>query len=439
METPIANFGNPGESQLRWNWEDTPGVPRVAGFKDIYFSGETLTNDVGLLDREAITPGGEMLESIEGKITPGGDFMVDALNADQDYFPFAAFFGKATAATNPAAGAYVHRLSRLESGITFPETFSMYAYRKDGIPQRMLYGRFGSLELDFEKGKLNGAKFGVVSAMGDYWGNPVRVVGTNDVHLRGVSALNFDPHVATDNVHVKITVVGALTYTALVKVGDATAWGAITQELAIDGWTELKDEAGLYIGNKMSPVEVFAPAGMAVNDVVKVPRRRAVWASTFADPSLATKEVSGRIYMDEVESEFTSDKVTLSIGAESVHGFGRRMPRRTQSTGQQKVKISLKRDYLDLRVRELIELGRPFAVVIDAGTDIPLGASTALDYGFRFISPRVKMAGKTATVDKATSRPSETLDCTAFESDDATYPASMTCEVRSSIADLLAA
>jgi hypothetical protein len=453
-ETPIPHFADPGRALLAWGWESVPGVPVPDSYHGVNFRTESLSNNVTLLDRDTITPGAVELEQLDSKIETGGDYEVDALNPEQDWFPFFSMLENAHAPITPAGetDTRIHRLSLLESAVAAPETFSLYVDRHAKIPQRLQYGRFNSIELDFGPKKTVSGKFSMVANMGDFMGDPVRVTGggTGLPVIRGVSKYNFEPYVnVTPNSgdhYVKITAVGATTYTAKVKIGGATAYGTGTQPLAIAGWTELLDQDLVEVGTNMLPVEVYCPAGLVVGDEIRVPNRRASWVAAFADQSLVAQEVSGRIFMDDIgatgttEAEFISGKISISVGAEAPQGYGRQFARRTRTSGPHMVKIDLTREYLDNDLLARIQQGTPFALQIDVMSKIKIGTSTKFYNGFRFIAPRVKAGGKAgANISNAKNIPQESVSCKAFKNSDSTYPGPLTVEVYNSITDLLAA
>jgi len=439
-----GDFGDPAYGLLSWAWEvDGPGVPPVAGWHDLNFSGETLSNNATTLERQNITRAAMTPAPLDSKIETGGDYKVDAMNPEQEWGALAQIFGAAKDPVEFETDAFRHKLSRLETDITFDPTFAIRAWRNDGMGQLLPGCRVNQIQIAWSERQLVGATIGVVNMLGDYWDTPTRTTGTGTVlpRLLGLSDLNFDPSATTKNIHIKIISQTGTAVTFKAKVGDATTYDGADQ-VATKGsttWFWVRDESDVLLGTRGIPVEILFPTGTYVAaDEFKFLNRRGEWVPSFPDDTIVCLEVYSSIYINGVEIEVETGGLTIAKPAEPKFGFGRRGPRRTRSRGQQTVKWTIGREYLDLAFRKRLELGTSFRAELQLRSKVGIGTTGDFQQSIGFVSPLCRASGKTASVESKTAA-NESIEATAHPSDDATDPADISCYIINSIPDLEAA
>ena len=443
MSVPVALFGDPSFAQFSLAWQAAQGVPATSGWHDMEFKGETLGNKIDSLERQAITRSGMMSQPLDGKRNTGGDPSWDAPNPDEICYALANLIGKSAAPATVETGAYRHKMSRLESAVTFPSWLTARAWRNDNMAQRFHDLIVSSLEFTFQEKALISTVAKTVATLGDYWDDPVKQgagTGTAKPQVRGASDLNFNASATAANLWIKATSTATGTVTIKTKIGNATAYGAGTQVITRGVWTQLLDEAGVRIGDNATPVEIYYPTAGSIDaatpDEWKILWTRDVWAPTLADPTQVVSEVYSRVYLNGEEFEITGGKLTIEKPAEAKFGFGRQDARRTRTRGSQAVKLDFNREYLDLRLRKLMERGTPFAFVLDLQSRAPIGTTGALNFGIKFTGLNFKSVGSTTASATSKDKSDESITATASASTDGTYPADITVEVLNSIPDL---
>lgn len=439
----LPGFGDPSYGLLRLAWQANLGVPATTGWHDLEMKGETAVNKSAALDRGTINRSGMTQAPLPGKLETGGDLLFGAPNPNEVAYLYAAMLGKSASPTSPETGAYLHKLDRLETGVTFAPWLSAMAWRNDGMGQRFADCLLDSLELTWaEKAVLSvTAKF--VATRGDYWADDAPQgsgTGTAVPMLRGINALNFNADNALNNVWVKVTATATGTVTVKAKVGDATVYGSGTQVITRGVWTQLRDQTGALMGDAANPIEYYMPATGSIDasapDEAKFLWRRDQWAPSYADPTLVPNETYSRVYIDGTETEIQSGKLTITKPSAAMHGFGRAAARRTRTRGNQKVMLSFSREYLDLEVRRRIETGKPFAWVLDLRSPAGIGTTGNLFYGFRFTGLNCVPTTNTPASNQSPTKSDESMEAQLAPSSDGTYPADLTVEILNSIPDL---
>jgi len=443
MSVPANLFGDPSNALLSFAWQPVQNVPATSGWHDVEFKGETMGNKVAALERQAITSAGMMSPALDGKRDSGGDPSWDTPNPDELAYILAALMGKGAAPVTVEAGAYRHKLSRLESAVTFPSWMTARVWRNDGMAQRFHDVEFSSLEISFAAKALLNTTVKTVATVADYWDDAVKQgsgTGTAIPQIRGISALNFDASATASNLWVKVTATASGTVTVKTKVGNATSYGSGTQVITRGVWTQLLDQAGIRIGDNATPVQIYYPASGSIDaatpDEFKILWTRDQWAPVFADPTQVVSEVYSRVYVNGIESELQGGKLTITKPAEAMFGFGGQDARRTRTRGSQSVKLDFNREYLDLRVRTLVETGAPFSVVLDLQSRAPLGTSGALNFGIKGVGLNLRSINSTTASATSKDKSDESISAAAYPSTDGTYPSDWTWEVLNSIPDL---
>lgn len=443
-----GDFGDPAYGLLRWAWETVPGVPPVAGWHDIIYSGETFANEAQRLEREAITRGAMTKPPLKGKFNVPAGFTVDALNPNQDWGPLAAIIGSAADPDEVETDTFVHKLSRLETDVSFPKTQSFAAWRNDDMGQRFCDARFNSLAFTWAAGALIGANYGIVAKMGDYWEDPTRTVGTGTVkpQVRGLFQDDdggaYTESATTKNLYIKIIADDATTVTFKAKIGDATTYDGANQIATKGEWLWVRDQDDVRIGDRALKIEAYFSAGIdgtfVNDDIFKFLHRRGEWVPSYVDDTLACLEVYSAILWNGDEFEVESGGLTIAKGAEAKAALGGRGPRRTRSRGQQLPTWSIQREYLDKQIRRALDQGEPVALVAEINSGVKIGTTGDLYYGFRFVSPYCIATGPTATV-TSKDEANESIELTAHPSEDGTDPADISVYITTDIPDLEAA
>lgn len=434
---------DPSQALCRVAFEDIPGVPRIAGpFHDIEnFAGETITNTAETIQRTAITRAGERPRGMPSKIPAAGTLTLDAINTEQDWLFNGLLLGAVdTDVDTPEVGANRHRIHSTTGTRDFPESATIYAWRDDDLPQRLLRAMCSQLEISFAERQLVGMVASFVGGRGDYWDDPARTAGAGTAFpaIRGIHVAQFATD-ATQNVWVEVTVQTATEITFKRRIGDADAFGAGTSVATRGEWTNLVDEGGVLLGAPGDRLQIYWPVAgtFAVGDILRFDRIRGVWAPSFPD-SIIVNEVYSTITFDGVDFEMTSGTLTLTKPTEARFGFGGRRARRVRQRGLRDYTISLEREYLDTKVRRKLELGETFALRVHLSTGVTIGTTGNLHQSMEFIMPLCDPSGPNATVTDPNTM-NETITATAHPSADVTYPSAVTVEVVNSIDDLVAA
>jgi hypothetical protein len=432
-------YPNPAKTLARWAWEAVRGVSPLSGWHDFRIEGEDAKDTVSAIERTALNPSGRKMPALDGKTMGVADFKVDVVSPLESWFPFAWFMGKGSV-SSPEAGAYIHKLADTETAQSFGETLALKIWRDDGAAQSWNEVVPTELQLSFAEKQLSGLQVKGVGRA-NYWADPVRTAGTGTdfPRLRGLSALNFPPTVATARAWFQVTAFDSTTVTAKVKMSDGATFSGAAQVFQRGFWTQIQDEAGLNQGDNGSPLEVLFLAGdvFAVGDTFRVDNVHPVWVYSY--PSLvAVNEIYGVLSIDAQEIEVKTGQITLTGPGAEVHGFGRRQDRRTRIRGLYGNAGTLAREVTDRLFRGRVEVSKTFRLELFLRSAVQLGAANLVQ-GIKVTRPLCRLINaSTASVSNQTTY-DETVPYEAFPSSDGTYPAATTFEFYNTIPDLTAA
>lgn len=432
-------YPNPAFTLARWAWETTRGVRPLAGWHDFRIDAEDMKDTVAAIERTALNPSGQKFPALDGKTMGVVDFKVDVLSPLESWF-FFAWMARHASVTTPETGAYIHKISRLETAQNFAETLALKVWRDDGAAQCWSEVVPTELQVSFAEKQLSGAQVKGVGRA-DYWADAVRTAGTGTdfPRLRGLSALNFPPTAATARAWFQVTAQDSTTVTAKVKMSDGASFSGSAQVFTRNFWTQIQDEAGLNVGDNGSPVEVLFLTGdvFAVGDTFRVDNVHPIWVYSY--PSLvAVNEIDGYLAIDGQEIEVKTGQITLTAPGAEVHGFGRRQGRRTRIRGLYGHAGTLAREVTDRAFRGRIEASKTFRLELFLRSSVQLGSANLVQ-GIKITRPFCRLINaSTAAVSNQTTY-DETVPYEAFESSDGTYPAATTVEFYNTIPDLTAA
>lgn len=446
MGTPSPNlYPDPSYALWRWAWETIPGVPPATGWHDEEFAGEKMGATFATLARNLITSSGEQPSPMDGKIGNGTfeGAKVDAFNPESDWFMLAAFFGAVAspvlleAAGGPLPAAYMHRLSRSQTGFTFPSTFAGLVWRDDNMADRKAFGRMQQIVVNFAEKALVGFTPTLVFARNDYLDDAIRTAGTGTALpvFRGGYPAQFGAD-DTQNLAVQGSAFTSTTFTCKVKLGDSDSYGSSSQVFTRGNWQNVLDESGFLIGLPGQPLQAYFPltGTLSATDVFTVARHRLAWAPSFPT-RMAVNEVLSTITVDGVDAEVKTGALTMAGPSEAVFGFGGRQARRSRTRGQRTYSGTIAREYLDASFVARLEKSQSFALTLFLDTGVPIGATGQLTEGVRLIAKNCKLAGAAPSVTDPKTL-DESLTFTCHPSSDGTYPDSVTAEVINSIPDL---
>lgn len=432
-------YPNPAQTLARWAWESVRGVSPLTGWHDFRIEGEDAKDTVAAIERTALNPSGQKMPALDGKTTGAVDFKIDVVSPLESWAFFAWYFGHGSV-SSPESGAYIHKLSRLETAQNFADTIAFKVYRDDGAAQTWNEVVPTELQLSFAEKALSGLSVKGVGRA-NYWADPARTAGTGTdfPRLRGLHAMNFPPTATTTRVWFQVTAQDSTTVTAKVKTSDGASFSGAAQVFQRGYWTQIQDESGLNVGDFGAPVEVLFLTGdtFAVGDTFRVDNVHPVWVYSY--PSLvAVNEIYGTLTVDGSEIEVKTGQITLTAPGAEVHGFGRRQGRRTRKRGLFAHTGTLTREVTDRLFRGRIETSKTFRLELFLKSSVQLGAANLVQ-GIKITRPYCRLINASTAVVSNNTTLDETIPYEAFESSDGTYPGATTVEIYNTIPDLTAA
>lgn len=427
----------PSKGLFGWSWEAIPGVPGGPR-RDLPFAGGSLSYGTSGVPRTAILGATESPAPLPGKHTGEGTILLDALNPADIWGPAAWYFGGCDT-TNPSAGVYEHRFAAGASGTVFPETFTTWLSRDDGMPDRGAYARCGNLEFSFTERELISCTPTIVSQVPDFWDYPVlgAGTGTSGCLVRGHLAAQFGD-VATDNLGLEVTAVVGDLVTLRGKLGDAAVFAGAGWTVTRGTWGQVYDEADLRLGDLGTPVQVYIPTSgtVVVGDTYSVARRMDVWLPSFSDQA-PVNEVFSVVSFDD-DSTFYVEGLTLALShgtTEARYGFGGKRARLTRSRGERTATWTINREYLDLALRRKLTMGEAAKIEVYCRSGVQLGAGNE-DFAVRVVSANCRITEGTVAAVESKEAMNESITLTAHPSSDATDPEGVVMYVYNDLAVL---
>lgn len=425
---------------FRYSSEAVKGVPRASGstYKDARFRTEGLTNTNDERIDPSLTDGAQRSEGVDGKKHAGGPIEVSV--RPEEYTRWIAALQNKHTTTHPGTLAYLHKM--FPSGATDSiDTFTGMVSRDDGLPQRFLGSRPGTMSFTVSKegeGGILAATIDIKAVEGDYWPFATVVAGTgaDDPTLRGIPPYDLwtDATANERMIFLKITDVTGLSDTpptvdAVVKMGTAASYGStettiiigVNSDTGLPYYNELLDSNDTGpIGGDGNALRVHFPTvtSLAVNDAWSWTDARTVWSPTYVDVP-PFNEVQARIFIDG--DPYCIDEFAVEVGQEleEVFCIGGRVPDEIIPIGQREVTLELTRRYRDLSLRKRLETGQTISFRADFYSKEFIEGTTK--YRFSIICSNVKLSGPTASVESPDEF-TETISGACTISSDVDYP-----------------
>ena len=445
---------NQAKALFRYSSEAVKGVPNASGatYKDALIRTEGLANVNDLRNDSSLYSGAQRPEGVDGKKHAGGPIEVSI--RPEEYTRWIASLQSKYTTTNPGTLAYLHKLWPSGASDSI-DTFTAMVSRDDGLPQRFLGSRPGTMSFTVSKegdGGILAATIDIKAVEGDYWpfATVVAGAGAADPTLRGIPpyAMWTEATAIERMIFYKISDVTGLSDTpptveALVKIGTAASYGAtastiiigVNSDTGLPYYSELLDSNGTGpIGGDGNALRIHHPTvtSLAVNDEWSWTDARTVWSPSNVDIP-AFNEVQAYIFIDG--DAYCIDEFTLEVGQEldEVFCIGGRVPDEIVPVGVREVTLELTRRYRDLSLRKKLETGQTMSFRADFYTKVFIEGTTK--YRFSIICSNVKLSGPTASVESPDEF-IETITGTCHPSDDVTYPDDVVFEELNAISSI---
>ncbi len=452
----MADF-NPGNALIRNGWEPVAGVPLRPSALDGYheFVSESLTSDIGTIDRESITSASQRPPSLPSKIRAGGDINVE-LDAEAyvRYFANAQQKGK-TPVDLSGAAIFQNVLAPSETDVTFDDTMQVEVWRDDDLGQIFPGAKVGALAFNASIESVFTCAISMQSVGTSYWGDSVIGVETSVAVADGdLPRLRNYPSYATwslaagtaSEVHLKVISLdspsaGDIELEAIIGAGAFPAANTFVTQFGVDSngdaiWADVIDaDTGTVMGDRAMPVQVHLPGATnyEVLDTFVVTRDRAIWTPTF--PSLPVfNEIFITITIDAVDYCLQEFSLTLTRPIAPVFCIGGRFPKEIRERGQRVVEGSFTREYVSVDLRKRLERGEPFKLKVETFSgEIVAGG---FEHRMLLVSPLCIAAGATASV-SSSEEMNETIDWTGHPNaaDAEGYVDDLTIEIDSTVED----
>lgn len=436
---------NPSKLQVRVGFEQNAGLGDPSTWVDMRVRSESLGAEFPGIDDDSIIAGADEPEKLESKIDLTGGVPVN-FSPEDHAKPIANFFGAGDNPTNPGTGVYVHALANAPHKTDKSYgTLAAEISRDLGQPELLVGGNVSQLQLQLgPRGVLTGA-LSMLFPRFQTLDDPavVSAGGTPTLPLvRGLQRYSIDT-AADGDIRFKVTSAPSASAMGIkVTVGASGTYTGAEITVTEGVWIALKDANGHIGQGEECPVEVFFPtgsivtggSGYALNDIIEIPRDRAVWSQSLPIAS-ALNEVAAYVYVDGIRFRLREFSLTGTRPVVRDEIVGGRFIDSVIEIGKRTWALTLTRRALDRDMLARLRARRPFQFHLQAyGTQI---GSTLYRRALELVAMNMIPTGKTPSVGGA-AQFDEQIQATAHASSDGTYPAPMTCILTNGQADLAA-
>jgi hypothetical protein len=416
--------GDPINMKRQVAAQATRGLPATAAFRDFTAAGGPLAISPQVIERLAINPGGAPLVPLVGKTNLGGGPLapIDVDPNDYGLIHFLAnLFGKyAVANVTGAAERWRFALDKATPG---PGLLSMRGFN-DVIPETRFHDLLiGGAEIVAAPGENFAVQFPFV--FGGYYFGGVAEQETGAASTLPVLRKTWPGNWAEDDdadIWIKFLTDNADgTWEVQAGLGSSTVEPTFsdTRTLTEGVWFRLHNTDGSRIGVKAEQPEAFVPVGatLAELDVFRIPKRATPFTPALG-ASQAISSVNTSFILDGEETRVEGGW-TVSLAWDTLEArpdTAGRQSATVRRAGQLRAIVTPTRDLVDLTLQQALHERQPISVVIDAETDVMIGA-TALPYRILVVLPACTPRGDLFDAEAGAANRDESLELVAGDPD----------------------
>lgn len=412
--------GDPINFKRRLAPQPTRGLPAVTGFRDGRGYGGPVLISPQTVERQAINTGGAPLQPLPGKAQlGGGPFSLGDVDPANYHLllMLANAFGKYSV-TEVETGRYRWRFSLAEATVADP--FLTLLDFNDVTPQAKFFDlALGGFSMSAEPNgnfamELPFAVGGYVRA-----GDPVQETGTGST--APVIRKTWPGNWATDDdqdIWVKfLTDNGDGTWEVQAGLGSSTVEPTFsdTRTLTEGQWFRLFDTDGSRIGVKAEQPEIFVAEGATLTalDVFRFPKQMTVFSPSLGTArAIASVSTSFLLDGEEIRVEGGWNIEAAWDTLEGRPDTGGRQSATVRRAGQLRATVTPTRDLVDLTLQHALDQQSTLPVVIDAETDVQIGA-TGSPYRVLVVLPACRPQGDLFSVESGADNREESFELVA--------------------------
>ncbi len=406
--------GDPINSKRRVAPQAARGIPATTGFRDFRSYLGPIRINSQEIERQAVIPGGAPSANLTGKMAiEGGPLSIGDLDPANPGLVnmLANVFGRYLLTDQTTYQEWIFALDQA----TAADPFLTLLEDNDVLPRfRVTDLLLGGFDLQAQPGSNLAITFPFAASEFDLHGEPAQTAGSGSTLpiLKRTWAGNWAE--VDQDLYIRVDADNGSDADISVKVGAASAYS--NQQNVIYGqWNRLQDESGARVGKIAEQVMLYWPASptLVALDEFQVPQNRASWAQTLG-VERPISSVNTTFVLDGVEIRVEGGW-TVSAAWQNlnrVDDVAGRQGAFVERTGQLAVTVTPTRRLTDLTLQAAIANAQTVSIVIEAETDVEIGAS-GRPYRQLLICPRLTASGATYGAEAGGQNRDESLTLTA--------------------------